>query len=195
LRQKSGKLGLEQFLKMPAHFGCELVRIFGPRLGRQQSLQSAFALDHPQGIPALAHGALAEHLAGDDEIGAAFRHVFLGLPEKKDPAVDAGVHAPSVAVPWGPDDLQVIHSLQFDHHLDSQFPGRPYRLEAAAFVTLCAGAERRGEVERNYLDTLVFDELSGEDAVKSSREQGYGLSFHCIYLYTNSRSYCQLTLW
>src|SRR6266516_1118147 len=45
--------------------------VLGGKGAQQEPLQAALPLDDAQGVASLAHGALPQHFAGDDEVGAA----------------------------------------------------------------------------------------------------------------------------
>jgi len=108
---------------------------------QQQSFQSALPLDDPQGVAALAHGALAQYLAGDDKVGAALGHIFPRFAQQVDTAVHTGIESLAVAVYRISDDLQVVQPLVDDLDGDVEFLGDADRFGFAAAVLAGAGAE------------------------------------------------------
>ena len=65
----------------------------GRERSQQQTLQAGLALDRLHGWTALAHGALSQDLAGEDEVIAALIHDLLRPLQHEDAAVDAWIHA------------------------------------------------------------------------------------------------------
>ena len=61
-----------------------------------------------QGAQVLAHGALAEHLSGKEEIEAVFSHVGARLAKHHGVAIDTGVHVAAIAI------FRVFQHLQVD---------------------------------------------------------------------------------
>ena len=74
--------------------------LFGAQGPHQQVAHVGLAGDDVQGVAPLAHGALAQHLAGNDALGAVFLQQASGRGEHENLAVHAGVKVLAKAVGW-----------------------------------------------------------------------------------------------
>ncbi len=157
------------------------------RLGRFQQLRrqrsqdkpfgSGLSVDYAHRVASLAHRALAEHLAGYDEIGARLAHILFRLAQHIDTAVDARVHVLAVAV------LRVFYDFEHFPRCVDGFKGYAELFRGGHCLGLarsarCAPAEERDKVQRLDLDALFLYDLYCEAAVQAARKQGHGLC-HC----------------
>ena len=137
-------------------------------LGRQGSqdfsLEPGLGLYERHGVPPLAEGALAQDLSGHVEFCPDLVPQLLGLHEHVDPAVDADVHLAPVSVGGIRHQVQEFLSHEEVVHGDIEL------LAHLVHGALVAVAERRREVDRLDLDSLVHHRLDCEGAVETARE-------------------------
>src|SRR5208337_4134605 len=157
----------------PAIKGIQPLPVNNPRLFRNCGLQQLCAqrthnvsckvrlsVDPGECVPALAHGPLAEHLPGDNEISVAHGHKRPGLLQHQYPAIDAGIQVFSVAEPWF---FYYIHKpvgKMRKLHLKAEFGGCCERVFGASKMTF--------EGNRSHLYPLLHDNQDCESAVETS---------------------------
>ena len=144
-----------------------------------QAFEPAFFLYHADGLPPLGHGPLSDDLAGNDETGADLLHEGLGYLQHIYPAVDAGVHILSVAVPGVLQHFEIIIFLVACNELYAEFGCRLYRPCASLLVTPAGEGGR--EMKTDHFHALVHHEPGGENAVEPSRYEGYRFSVHAWF--------------
>ena len=127
----------------------------------------------------LAHRALAQDLAGDDEGCPDLFHELLALAKEQDSAIDAGIHVGSVAVGRSFQDIQEIAGCVDDLKADSQGIGDSLGVAPASQIRrmAIAQAKRRLEVHGNEFQILAAHQFSRKGAVQSSGKKYY--RFHC----------------
>ncbi len=159
-------------------------KVFGTQRPQQPILGAGFTRHHRHGVLALGHGALANHLTGDNEIEAVLLRPLLCLVHHEDLAVQAGVHVRAVAV------LRVQqHILVFFHdidnvQLDPKLLGRPQGVVSLGFglILLANGmgvsfhAKAGKKIDAFHMDPLFKDHLGGKHGIKTAGDQGDGFT-------------------
>jgi len=150
----------------------------------QPALEPRLALDDAERVPALALGALPQHLAGEDEVRLLRLQDLLRPPHHEDAAVHAGVGVGAVAPARVDQHVEVVLARDVDVlDVDLEVGGGPQRLVlrdgpvgAAALAPLGLGdAEAGVEVHRLDLDALALHQRQRQRRVEPARDEADGL--------------------
>ena len=136
--------------------------------------------DVVQGRPGLGHGALAQHLAAEEEIEPLFPHESAGQAEHQRVAVHAGVHGLAVA---GPRVAQHHHVLGEDRQHGQRDPG-----QARGLARLGRGEKRGFEGDPLDLDPLLAQDQPRQRAVEPARAESQSPAFSTCLGHSTSLS-------
>ena len=165
------------------------VRFLRAQRSQQEVVGAGFARDDRHGFLALRLGALADHLAGNDEIEPPVAKApCAGLVDHEDLAIEARVQVLAVAVLRVDHDVLVFRGHIDDVQLDTELLRHPQRVVparlGAAFLADGVGVALHAEagVEIQPLDmyALLLDDLCRQHGVKSAGDERNGL-FHAAY--------------
>ena len=137
------------------------------KLGRQRPQDPAGepggAIDELHRGPRLRHGPLAEHLAGEQELGAELLEIVRPQGEHEPAAVDARVHVAPIAPARMPQEPQVLLPLGLDLEPDAELGRHRTHVGAAGGGGL--------EMQRHHFDPAIEQDLRGERAVQSAGQE------------------------
>ena len=173
---KAEALGQGQLFPAPApgngqqaravHQAAFLGRDGGQQPGAERAQQQAghvrVARDHMQGVAALGHGALAQHLARGQQAPPHGLHVQAGVAQQQDLAVHAGVHdlAETVNRAAAQQGREILADVQAGDVQIMQPPPARQR----GFIP----EKGRDTVQAAHLQALVLQQLGGQDAVQAA---------------------------
>src|SRR3989338_4273128 len=156
----------------------------GAQRPQQPVAGARVARHHRERVAPLRHRALAQDLAGDDEIEAVRLHPLARLAQHEYLAVETGVEIGPVAVPGVDDDVLVLLDDLDDVQLDAELTGGPEGVVALGLVLVLAAdgvgvtldAEAGVEVDALDVDALVEDDARGQQRIQAAGDEGHGLA-------------------
>jgi len=134
----------------------------GGKRPHEQILHPGIAQDNVQGVAALRHGPLAQHLAGNDAARPVAFHARLRFAQHEDFTVHAGIQRLAETMNR-PLRQKAGHAVPDIHRINVQ---------AEAFLPIRnlpgLAEKRRHEMQASYLQALCLNKAYGKNAVQAA---------------------------